>query len=188
MLSSSIFVYALALVASVTPQLAHAVPLTDGLAPRGPQSFSLPDLTKYLNPSAGNKAGCGAASSCPSTGGGDLTQKTLCSTGTSYCCVSEARGNTCIDATTKCDHTVVCCNNANGSQMCMGDVNFNMPMAINMPININIGVPSKNKDGKMRRSGIQGLHPEGSSKSSPINSVTGLPVSDLVLDLLKTTQ
>lgn len=92
MLSSSIFVYALALVASVTPQLAHAVPLTDGLAPRGPQSFSLPDLTKYLNPSAGNKAGSGAASSCPSTGGGDLTQKTLCSTGTSYCCVSEARG------------------------------------------------------------------------------------------------
>ncbi|TLD23117.1 hypothetical protein PspLS_07626 [Pyricularia sp. CBS 133598] len=187
MLSSYIIPYALALAAALASQLAHAVPVADVLAPREPQSFSLPDLTKYLNPSVGSKAGNSAASACPSTGG-DMTQKTLCSTGISYCCVSEARGNTCIDATTKCDHTVVCCNNANGSQMCMGDVNFNMPMTINMPININIGVPSKKKDGKMRRSGIEGLPSAGSSKGSAINSVTGLPVSDLVLDLLKTTQ
>ncbi|TLS29398.1 hypothetical protein PpBr36_00165 [Pyricularia pennisetigena] len=188
MLTSSVIPHALALAASLAPQLVHCVPVTDGLAPREPQSLSLSDLTKYLNPSGGTKAGSGAAGGCPSTGGGYVSQKNLCSTGTSYCCVSEARGNTCIDATTKCDHTVVCCNNANGSQMCMGDMNFNMPMTINMPININIGVPSNKKDSKVRRSGLQDLPSKGDSKSSAVDPVSGLPVSDLVLDLLRTTQ
>ncbi|KAJ4307582.1 hypothetical protein N0V84_012629 [Fusarium piperis] len=83
-----------------------------------------------------------------STGGGSTSQSNLCSAGNPYCCTSDGKGgksldrlfdtrhscfsgNVCSNSST-CEQTVICCNNNNGFQICIGDIDFNMPITINI--------------------------------------------------------
>ncbi|RSL83172.1 hypothetical protein CEP52_016786 [Fusarium oligoseptatum] len=67
-----------------------------------------------------------------STGGGSVSQSNLCSAGNPYCCTSDGKGgNVCSNSST-CEQTVICCNNNNGYQICIGDIDFNMPITINI--------------------------------------------------------
>ncbi|EGD99035.1 hypothetical protein TESG_06395 [Trichophyton tonsurans CBS 112818] len=63
-------------------------------------------------------------------------QGNLCKTGDSYCCDEKDGKNTCIKSRTSCDQKVICCNNDNGYQFCMGDINFNMPITFNIDMDI----------------------------------------------------
>ncbi|GBF63835.1 hypothetical protein TMEN_6497 [Trichophyton mentagrophytes] len=63
-------------------------------------------------------------------------QGNLCKTGDSYCCDEKDGKNTCIKSRTSCDQKVICCNNDNGYQFCMGDINFNMPITFNIDVDI----------------------------------------------------
>ncbi|KAF7556558.1 hypothetical protein G7Z17_g1361 [Cylindrodendrum hubeiense] len=65
----------------------------------------------------GNNKDC---ASTPSTS----TQSNLCSAGNPYCCSSDGNG--------ACQQTVICCNNNNGFQICIGDLDFNVPITINI--------------------------------------------------------
>ncbi|EFR04365.1 hypothetical protein MGYG_07373 [Nannizzia gypsea CBS 118893] len=62
-------------------------------------------------------------------------QGNLCQTGESYCCNEEDGKNVCNKSGVSCDQTVVCCNNYDGNQFCMGDINFNMPITFNFDLN-----------------------------------------------------
>ncbi|KAH6867779.1 hypothetical protein B0T10DRAFT_524179 [Thelonectria olida] len=59
-------------------------------------------------------------------------QSTLCSAGSPYCCISDGNGGHVCQNTTACTQTVICCNNNNGFQICIGDLDFNMPITINI--------------------------------------------------------
>ncbi|EGD89491.1 hypothetical protein H112_03116 [Trichophyton rubrum D6] len=63
-------------------------------------------------------------------------QGNLCKTGDSYCCDEKDGKNTCIKSRTSCDQKVICCNNDNGYQFCMGDINFNMPITFNIDVDL----------------------------------------------------
>ncbi|KAN0076096.1 hypothetical protein V8E54_007366 [Elaphomyces granulatus] len=77
---------------------------------------------------------------CPQVGqvgqvGGPVTQSNRCSSGTAFCCSPTDSGHTCVNTTTTCDNTVICCNNnGNGTQICIGTANINL----NLPITINL--------------------------------------------------
>ncbi|KAF9775699.1 hypothetical protein IL306_006178 [Fusarium sp. DS 682] len=61
-------------------------------------------------------------------------QGNVCSLGTQFCCTTDANGvQTCTDSKI-CNAKVICCNNNNGFQMCIGEVDFNAPMTININI------------------------------------------------------
>ncbi|KAM0426123.1 hypothetical protein ACHAPT_008754 [Fusarium lateritium] len=67
-----------------------------------------------------------------STGGGSTTQSNLCSAGNPYCCTSDGKGGHVCSNSSACEQTVICCNNNNGFQICIGDLDFNMPITINI--------------------------------------------------------
>ncbi|KAF4447237.1 hypothetical protein F53441_9224 [Fusarium austroafricanum] len=61
-------------------------------------------------------------------------QGNACSSGTQYCCTTSADGvQTCTDSET-CNAKIICCNNNSGFQMCIGEVDFNAPVTININI------------------------------------------------------
>ncbi|KAH8645935.1 hypothetical protein BGZ60DRAFT_535808 [Tricladium varicosporioides] len=67
-------------------------------------------------------------SSCPTT-----SQNTQCSSGIPYCCSTGGDGgHTCVNGVVNCQQTVICCNNAIGMQVCIGNIDFNMPITINV--------------------------------------------------------
>ncbi|KAN0072619.1 hypothetical protein V8E54_009548 [Elaphomyces granulatus] len=73
---------------------------------------------------------------CPGVQGnpGPVNQVNQCSTGTPFCCSpTNSGGHNCVKADVSCKQTVLCCNNNNGVQICMGgtDVNIDMPITIN---------------------------------------------------------
>ncbi|KAK2820076.1 hypothetical protein FQN49_007746 [Arthroderma sp. PD_2] len=63
-------------------------------------------------------------------------QGNLCRTGDSFCCDEKHGKNSCIKSHTSCDQKVICCNNDNGYQFCVGDINFNMPITFDIDIDI----------------------------------------------------
>ncbi|UKZ49085.1 hypothetical protein TrVGV298_003324 [Trichoderma virens] len=68
-------------------------------------------------------------------GGGDSgtsTQSNACSSGSPYCCSSDGNGGHVCSNTTACDTTIICCNNNNGFQICIGELDFNAPITINI--------------------------------------------------------
>ncbi|KAH7012987.1 hypothetical protein EDB80DRAFT_890174 [Ilyonectria destructans] len=60
------------------------------------------------------------------------TQENACSAGAPYCCTSDGKGGQVCQNTTACQQTVICCNNNNGFQICIGDMDFNQPITINI--------------------------------------------------------
>ncbi|WZH40852.1 hydrophobin [Fusarium acuminatum] len=61
-------------------------------------------------------------------------QGNACSSGTQYCCTTGADGvQTCTDSEI-CNAKVICCNNNSGFQMCIGEIDFNAPVTININI------------------------------------------------------
>ncbi|EGE86620.1 hypothetical protein RJZ56_007776 [Blastomyces dermatitidis] len=63
-----------------------------------------------------------------------VQQTNQCSTGVPYCCSTEGGSHNCVNSHVECTQTVICCNNNFGFQVCMGDIDFNMP--INIEINL----------------------------------------------------
>ncbi|KAF5026940.1 hypothetical protein F66182_970 [Fusarium sp. NRRL 66182] len=63
---------------------------------------------------------------------GSNTQTNACSSGDPYCCVADGNGGQTCSISNSCNAKIICCNNNNGYQMCIGDVNFNMPITINL--------------------------------------------------------
>ncbi|KAF4980043.1 hypothetical protein FZEAL_3905 [Fusarium zealandicum] len=81
-------------------------------------------------PTLPSKKKTGKGSDCATSGSN--TQTNMCSNGSPYCCTSDGNGgHTCQNSKT-CTQTVICCNNNNGYQICMGDIDFNMPITINI--------------------------------------------------------
>ncbi|PGH16808.1 hypothetical protein AJ79_01452 [Helicocarpus griseus UAMH5409] len=64
------------------------------------------------------------------------TQSNQCSTGVPYCCSTEGGSNNCVGSVVNCEQTVICCNNNFGYQVCMGDIDFNMPINIDIDIDL----------------------------------------------------
>ncbi|KAK0766478.1 hypothetical protein N5P37_000203 [Trichoderma harzianum] len=60
------------------------------------------------------------------------TQVNACSGGNPYCCSSNGKGGHACKNTTACEETIICCNNNNGFQICIGDIDFNVPITINI--------------------------------------------------------
>ncbi|KAF3070103.1 hypothetical protein CFAM422_006806 [Trichoderma lentiforme] len=60
------------------------------------------------------------------------TQLNACSGGNPYCCSSNGKGGHACKNTTACEETIICCNNNNGFQICIGDIDFNVPITINI--------------------------------------------------------
>jgi len=60
----------------------------------------------------------------------DTTQSNACMTGIQYCCNAEGKGHACKKSTVSCTQIVICCNNAYGVQTCLGDINFNGPVTL----------------------------------------------------------
>ncbi|EEH16340.1 hypothetical protein PABG_06427 [Paracoccidioides brasiliensis Pb03] len=69
---------------------------------------------------------------CPPPSSAPVQQSNQCSTGTPFCCSTEDGSHNCVKSNVSCDQTVICCNNNFGSQVCMGDIDFNMPININI--------------------------------------------------------
>ncbi|OJD11738.1 hypothetical protein AJ78_07547 [Emergomyces pasteurianus Ep9510] len=63
-----------------------------------------------------------------------VQQSNQCSTGVPFCCSTEDGSHNCVKSSVNCKQTVICCNNNFGYQVCMGDIDFNMP--INIQINL----------------------------------------------------
>jgi hypothetical protein len=98
------------------------------IEPRAPALGDIPfPQFPAKKPKSKNKGG---DSDC-SAGGGDQ-QVALCSSGNPFCCSPDGDGGQVCESTNSCTSTVICCNNHNGYQICIGDVNFNMPVTINI--------------------------------------------------------
>ncbi|KAJ3540779.1 hypothetical protein NM208_g4909 [Fusarium decemcellulare] len=95
-----------------------------------PRSPKIGDIPFPQFPKKGAKKTGG--SDCP-TGGGNQ-QSNLCSSGNPYCCSGDGNGGHICQQTTACQTTIICCNNNNGYQICIGDIDFNMPITINISL------------------------------------------------------
>ncbi|KAI8649444.1 hypothetical protein LRP88_11383 [Fusarium phalaenopsidis] len=83
----------------------------------------------------GGKGGKDGGDECTSTGGGDSNgQGNYCSSGTQYCCTTDANGVQTCDNSEVCNAKIICCNNNSGFQMCIGEIDFNAPVTININI------------------------------------------------------
>ncbi|KAL6897438.1 hydrophobin [Trichoderma evansii] len=99
------------------------------IAPRAPSLADIPfPKMPARNPNS-NAMGkpSGSGSDC-----GTNTQTNACSAGNPYCCSSDGSGGHVCSNTTACDQTIICCNNNAGFQICIGDLDFNMPITINI--------------------------------------------------------
>ncbi|EHK25912.1 hydrophobin [Trichoderma virens Gv29-8] len=101
------------------------------IEPRIPSLGDIP-FPKFpaRNPNS-NKMGGGNNNNCPSSSG-TSTQSNACSSGSPYCCSSDGNGGHVCSNTTACDTTIICCNNNNGFQICIGELDFNAPITINI--------------------------------------------------------
>ncbi|KAK2732656.1 hypothetical protein FQN57_002586 [Myotisia sp. PD_48] len=61
-----------------------------------------------------------------------VQQTNNCQTGIPYCCSTESGKHNCVKSAVNCQQQVICCNNNFGFQMCIGDIDFNMPITINI--------------------------------------------------------
>ncbi|KAL7939395.1 hydrophobin [Trichoderma chlorosporum] len=86
-----------------------------------------PNSNKMGTGKGGSSSGCPSSSSTSTS-----TQANACSAGSPYCCSSDGSGGHTCSNTTACTETIICCNNNNGFQICIGDLDFNMPITINI--------------------------------------------------------
>ncbi|EXK25364.1 hypothetical protein FOXG_17644 [Fusarium oxysporum f. sp. lycopersici 4287] len=101
---------------------------TRDIKPRAP---SLGDLPLPKMPSLKKKGQGGGSSDCSNQ------QTSVCSSGSAYCCSPDGNGGTKCTISDSCnvDSKIICCNNNMGYQMCIGEIDFNMPVTINININ-----------------------------------------------------
>ncbi|KAF2670212.1 hypothetical protein BT63DRAFT_439292 [Microthyrium microscopicum] len=90
--------------------------------PSMPPITSLPSIVNGVNPSSA--AGCSNSSN---------QQSNQCSSGVPYCCSPDGDGgHNCENSAVNCKQTVICCNNGGGMQLCLGNIDFNMPITLNV--------------------------------------------------------
>ncbi|KAJ4130298.1 hypothetical protein NW768_007281 [Fusarium equiseti] len=114
---------------------------TRDLAPRAPALGDLPwpKLPTLKRAKKGAKGG----SDCGSSNPPENQQTTACSSGTQFCCTTDGSGTQTCSNSEVCNAKIICCNNNNGFQMCIGEIDFNAPVTIN----INIYKGGKGKGG-----------------------------------------
>ncbi|KAF4445207.1 hydrophobin [Fusarium acutatum] len=61
-------------------------------------------------------------------------QGNVCSSRTPYCCTTSADGVQTCHNSEVCNAKIICCNNNRGFQMCIGEIDFNAPVTININI------------------------------------------------------
>ncbi|EMT64831.1 hypothetical protein NOF04DRAFT_16637 [Fusarium oxysporum II5] len=100
---------------------------------------ALGDMPFPAFPSLKKKGQSGGSKDCSSN-----DQTAVCSSGSAYCCSPDGNGGTKCAISDSCntDSKIICCNNNSGYQMCIGEIDFNMPVTIN--INIYKGGKGKN--------------------------------------------
>ncbi|KAL9470820.1 hypothetical protein ACSS6W_008761 [Trichoderma asperelloides] len=95
----------------------------------GPRAPSLGDIPFPAMPVRNHNSNAMGPSG---SGCGTNTQTNACSAGSPYCCSSDGNGGHICSNTTACQQTIICCNNNNGFQICIGELDFNMPITINV--------------------------------------------------------
>ncbi|KAL7904557.1 hydrophobin [Trichoderma velutinum] len=101
------------------------------IEPRMPSMGDIPFPRFPARNKNSNKMGKGGSGS-DCSGSGTNTQTNACSAGSPYCCSSDGNGGQTCSNTTACQETIICCNNNNGFQICIGDLDFNVPITINV--------------------------------------------------------
>ncbi|KAF4497396.1 hydrophobin [Fusarium agapanthi] len=97
------------------------------IEPRGP---SMGDIPWPRLPSL-RRAKKGSDKNCPAP---TNNQGNACSSGTQYCCTTSADGTQTCSNSEVCNAKIICCNNNSGFQMCIGEIDFNAPVTININI------------------------------------------------------
>ncbi|KAL4727121.1 hypothetical protein ACLX1H_006022 [Fusarium chlamydosporum] len=115
---------------------------TRDLEPRAPSLGDIPWPKMPALRKGANKNSKGG-SDCPSNPP-ENQQGNACSSGTQYCCTTDSSGAQTCSNSEVCNAKIICCNNNNGFQMCIGEIDFNAPVTIN----INIYKGGKGKGGK----------------------------------------
>ncbi|KAH7309107.1 hypothetical protein B0I35DRAFT_515443 [Stachybotrys elegans] len=64
--------------------------------------------------------------------GGYNNQVNECSAGNPFCCSPDGKGGNFCTISDSCDQTIICCSNFNGYQLCIGDLDFTIPVTINV--------------------------------------------------------
>ncbi|KAL7917406.1 hydrophobin [Trichoderma austrokoningii] len=100
------------------------------IGPRAPGVADIPFPKMPVRNHNSNAMGKSATGS--DCGSGTNTQTNACSAGNPYCCSGDGNGGHTCSNTTACDQTIICCNNNNGFQICIGELDFNMPITINV--------------------------------------------------------
>ncbi|SPJ75677.1 related to hydrophobin [Fusarium torulosum] len=98
----------------------------------GPGDFPwprLPALRRATTSSAAKGSGKDCPSAPPTT-----SQGNACSSGTQFCCTTNSDGTQSCANSEVCNAKIICCNNNNGFQMCIGEVDFNAPVTININV------------------------------------------------------
>ncbi|KAM5346002.1 hypothetical protein ACJ41O_011863 [Fusarium nematophilum] len=102
---------------------------TRDIEPRAP---SLGDIPWPRMPALRRKAKGKGDKDCPSTPA--TQQGNNCSSGTQYCCTTDSNGVQTCSNSEVCNAKIICCNNNSGFQMCIGEIDFNAPVTININI------------------------------------------------------
>ncbi|RGP72492.1 hydrophobin [Fusarium sporotrichioides] len=129
--------------AFATPFAEAAVEVeTRDIVPRAPTvgDLPLPRLPALRRATAAAKK---TGKDCPSSPP-DNQQGNACSSGTQFCCTTDGNGVQTCSNSEVCNAKIICCNNNSGFQMCIGEIDFNAPVTIN----INIIKGGKGKGGK----------------------------------------
>ncbi|KAF4448564.1 hypothetical protein F53441_8041 [Fusarium austroafricanum] len=114
--------------ASPVAEPEHEVETRD-LEPRGPALGDYP-WPRLPSVRRGNKKG-GNSKDCPAP---TNQQGNACSSGTQFCCTTSADGVQTCSNSEVCNAKIICCNNNSGFQMCIGEIDFNAPVTININI------------------------------------------------------
>ncbi|KAH7198321.1 uncharacterized protein B0J16DRAFT_330222 [Fusarium flagelliforme] len=119
--------------AIATPVVESAAEVeTRDLAPRAPALGDLP-WPKMPSLNKAKKDGKGG-SDCGTSNPPENQQTTACSSGTQFCCTTDGSGTQTCSNSEVCNAKIICCNNNNGFQMCIGEIDFNAPVTININI------------------------------------------------------
>ncbi|KAF5649973.1 hydrophobin [Fusarium sp. NRRL 52700] len=97
------------------------------LEPRGPTMGDIP----WPRLPALRRSKKGSDKNCPAP---TNSQGNACSSGTQYCCTTSADGVQTCSNSEVCNAKIICCNNNSGFQMCIGEIDFNAPVTININI------------------------------------------------------
>nr|WGD08209.1 hydrophobin [Trichoderma koningiopsis] len=128
---SSVIIYALVALSGVMSS-----PVQDEVAPRAiePRMPTFADIPfpRFPSHNQNHKDSKGKDGKGKDSNSGTNTQLNACSAGNPYCCSSDGNGGHICANTTACEQKIICCNNNNGFQICIGEIDFNMPITINV--------------------------------------------------------